>query len=72
MGEPDPLTLSQIPAASSIWYVFVGPCVLVSPFFCHATFYTLLHTLSMSLYLVTLGFAFRLFVVVRRVDSGDL
>ncbi|GMT23079.1 hypothetical protein PFISCL1PPCAC_14376, partial [Pristionchus fissidentatus] len=52
-----------IPAENMLVYVYDGPCVYVSGFFCHASYTVMLSTFSQSLFLIAASFAYRLYVL---------
>ena len=54
-----------VPASRSIFYVYAGPCALVSPLLCHGAFCLMMLSWSVTMYLITVGFAYRLYIMQR-------
>ncbi|GMT23080.1 hypothetical protein PFISCL1PPCAC_14377, partial [Pristionchus fissidentatus] len=54
-----------IPAEHVLAYIYDGPCVHISSFFCHAAYTVMLATFSQSLFLIASSFAYRLYVLGR-------
>ncbi|GMR62836.1 hypothetical protein PMAYCL1PPCAC_33031, partial [Pristionchus mayeri] len=54
-----------LPARHAMAYIYAGPCVFTSSFFCHIVYTIMCATLDHSLYIVACSFAYRLYILDR-------
>ncbi|GMS98325.1 hypothetical protein PENTCL1PPCAC_20500, partial [Pristionchus entomophagus] len=59
----------MIPASFGTAIIFLGPCTLISPLFCHRIHAVAINVQTHSIYLCAAGFAYRLFIL-QHIDSS--
>ncbi|GMT22741.1 hypothetical protein PFISCL1PPCAC_14038, partial [Pristionchus fissidentatus] len=60
-----------IPARHVLAYVYDGPCVYISGYFCHCMHTLSMATISQSLFLIASSFGYRLYVLGRPAPSSN-